>query len=342
MKTFIILVTVIVALLSLFLIAPSSNNDVEDIQTVATMNGEPIQIPEFMLILNNNYVAKTYNYFSNNYGVKNYKDFWTTVYGNEKPIDYAKNLALKELIRIKSEQILMKEYGVANDISYGSFLNELEQENKRRKIAVDNNQVIYGPIEYSEYQYFSHVFANHVVELKKKLEKETFNINESDLRALYENVKEEYFMDSYQIKVEKISMKKSKNADKVMKNLLTSLQNGYSFKQLSNANQEILFETQTFNETTSKTDYDVNPQLLNEAKKISVGEISNIIEENNTLTIIRCIENKDRGFQEYDKVKEQVKTQIIDEKYEELIHNKIEHADVEISDVVFNNLIVEQ
>lgn len=52
-----------------------------------------------------------------------------------------------------------------------------------------------------------------------------------------------------------------------MKNLLTSLQNGYSFKQLSNANQEILFETQTFNETTSKTDYDVNPQLLNEAKK---------------------------------------------------------------------------
>lgn len=203
MKTFIILVTVIVALLSLFLIAPSSNNDVEDIQTVATMNGEPIQIPEFMLILNNNYVAKTYNYFSNNYGVKNYKDFWTTVYGNEKPIDYAKNLALKELIRIKSEQILMKEYGVANDISYGSFLNELEQENKRRKIAVDNNQVIYGPIEYSEYQYFSHVFANHVVELKKKLEKETFNINESDLRALYENVKEEYFMDSYQIKVEK-------------------------------------------------------------------------------------------------------------------------------------------
>ncbi|NQX67145.1 peptidyl-prolyl cis-trans isomerase [Paenibacillus alba] len=317
-------------------------NQVEDDQTVATVNGEPIRASEFMLIMNNNYVAKTYNYFSNKYGVKDYKDFWNTVYGNEKPIDYAKSLALKEWIRIKSEQILMKQYGVVSDMTYASFLNELEKENNRRKTAVANNQVIYGPVEYSEYQYFSHEFTNQVIELKKNLAKEKFKLTENELKAAYEQLKEEYFRESYDIKVEKISMKKSERSDEVMRDLHKNLQKADSIEKLKSVDKDIAVETQTLNETTAKTDYDVNPQLLTEAQKLKVGEISDIIDENNRLTIIKTIENKERGIQSYDKVKEQVQSRILDEKYEDLVQHIIKDAKVKVVDQVFNRLSVKQ
>ncbi|NOU62703.1 hypothetical protein GC096_01415 [Paenibacillus sp. LMG 31461] len=310
---------------------------IKDDQIVATVNGEPIRVSEFMLIMNNNYVAKTYNYFTNKYGVKDYQDFWSTRYGNEKPIDYAKSLTLKEWIRIKSEQILMKQYGVVSDMTYESFLNELEKENNRRKTAVENKQVIYGPVEYSEYQYFSHIFTNDVIELKKILGKEKFKMTENELKDAYEQLKEKYFRESYDIKVEKISMKKSEHADEIMRELQRSLGQADSFEKLKSNDKDIVFGTQTFNETTAKTDYDVNPQLLIEAQQLSVGDISDIIEENNTLTIIKCMESKERGFQEYDQVKEQVNDRILEEKYEDLVQHTIKNAKVKVVDKVFNH-----
>ncbi|UKS24121.1 peptidyl-prolyl cis-trans isomerase [Paenibacillus sp. HWE-109] len=341
-KKIIALGLIVIVVMSLYFAAIVFSNQVEDDQTVATVNGEPIQIPEFMLILNNNYVAKTYNYFVNKYDVKDFKDFWSTAYGNEKPIDYARQLALKEWIRIKSEQILMKQYGVISDITYDTFLNELGKENNRRKTAVENKQVIYGPVEYSDYQYFSHEFTNDVIELKKILAKETFNLTENELKAAYEHSKEEYYRDAYAIQVEKISVKKSEHAEQLMKDLQSRLSHEDSFEKLKLTNPDIQIETQNFNETTAKTDYDLNPQLLTEAKKLTVGEISTIIDENNTLTIIKCIENKERGFQTYDKVKEQVKSRIIDEKYEVLVQQTIKEAKVKVVDKVYNQLSIKQ
>ncbi|OME87775.1 hypothetical protein BK120_00095 [Paenibacillus sp. FSL A5-0031] len=333
----VIIVLTLIFLTALFFDHPLDNND----QTVATINGEPIQASEFMLILKNNYVAKTYNYFSNKYGIYDFKDFWFNVYGDEKPIEYAKKMALKEMVKIKSEQMLTRQYGVINDISYAALLKELEKENKRRKTAVENNQVIYGPKQYSEYQYFSHVFTNNVLELKKILGQKKFNMKESDLLDEYENLKEKYFMGAYQIKVEKFTMNKNEHAHTFMKKLELGLQNGDSLEKLKNINKVIKIETQTFNEITAKTDYDLNPQLLSEAQKLSVGEISNIIDENNTLTIIKCMENKERGFQDFNEVKAQVKKIFLEQKYEELVQNVIEEADVKIVEKIYNNLNVE-
>ncbi|GBG09203.1 peptidyl-prolyl cis-trans isomerase [Paenibacillus agaridevorans] len=321
---------------------PPELNNSEDQQTVATVNGEPISVDEFMLLLNNNYVARTFNYFANTHGVNDFKHFWTSTYGGEKPIEYAKQLTLKEFIRIKSEQSLMKQYGVASDISYKSLLNDREAENKRRQQAVDNNQVIYGPQTYSEYQYFTHVFTNNVLALKKSLGQTKFAIDDNMLKDAYERLKEEYFIESYQIKVEKMSITKSQNAVAVMRGVQEELQNGESMGNLQDTRTDLIVETQTFDGLTAKTDYELNPQLLEEAQKLEVGEISGIIDENNALTLIRCVENKERGYQPFQLVKEQVKFILLDKKYEELVQREMEHADVKINESVFNQLSVEQ
>lgn len=338
-KKLIVAVLGLTTVIGLILMSSFFTNDREDIETVATINGEPIQSSEFLMILNYNYAAKTYNYFSNTYGVKDYKGFWSNVYGDEKPIEYAANLVLEELVRIKSEQILMKEYGVITDATYEFFSNELQKENNRRKIAVEKKEVIYGPEQYSDYQYYSHVFSTNVNKLKRILEKERFTIQENDLREAYEHMKEDYFMNPYHIQVEKISMSKTEQADEIMKKLRGGDPKDNVLEKIKKANKDILIETQTFNEDSAKTDYELNPKLLVEAKKIKAGEISGIIDENNRLTIMKGIAVKERGFQDFDTVKEQIIIQMIDEKYEELVQNRMKNTDVKIMDKALERIV---
>lgn len=339
MKKLIMAVLGVTTVIGIIFMSCLFTNDREEIETVATINGEPIQASEFLLILNYNYVAKTYNYFSNTYGVKDYKGFWSNVYDGEKPIEYATKMVLQELTRIKSEQILMKDYGVITDATYEIFLNELQKENDRRKIAVEKKEVIYGPVEYSDYQYYSHVYSTNVNELKRILGKERFIIQENELREAYEHMKEDYFIEPYHIQVEKVSMSKMGQADEIMKQLRGAGQKDNVLEEIKKANKDILIETQTFNEASAKTDNDLYPKLLVEAKKLKVGEISGIIEENNRFTILKGIEVEERGFQDFDTVKEQIISRIIDEKYEELVQNRMKNTDVKIMDKALERVV---
>ncbi|MGO4376580.1 hypothetical protein AB4Z21_38660, partial [Paenibacillus sp. MCAF20] len=86
---------------------------------IAQVNGEPIEYGE--------YVRETGQY------------------------DLTKQSDLKEdvldtLIRRKLEQIWAKQKGMVKEIAYHDFVQEWKEENKRRKKAVADKEVIYGPV----------------------------------------------------------------------------------------------------------------------------------------------------------------------------------------------------
>lgn len=159
---------------------------------VAVVNGEIISISEFeqQLAVQR---ANTYHYFKNKYKVEYSSDFWTMSYDGEIPQDYAKKNALNECIEIKLQQILAKKKGLIHDIDYDAFLQGLQKENERRKKAVENKQVIYGPVTYDASTYFSYVFSNLVIQLKQRLEGEEIIVSENEMQDYYSLQKDKHF-----------------------------------------------------------------------------------------------------------------------------------------------------
>ncbi|MBX9853643.1 MAG: hypothetical protein K2X86_18010 [Cytophagaceae bacterium] len=159
---------------------------------MATINGEPIETKEYLTYLKK-YRSSVYSYFISEYRLTDSAFQWTKNYGAENPSEVLKRKALNELLLVKTQQLLMKEKGLMNDLSYSYFLQELHQVNAQRKIARQNNEVIYGPVQYSERTYFEYVFTNNIVRLKQNLEGTEIFFDEETLNRHYQQIKDQYF-----------------------------------------------------------------------------------------------------------------------------------------------------
>ncbi len=320
---------------------------------VATVDGEPIVLRELKQRLMRNR-AMIYSHFNQKYGVRDSRDFWTTGHGGEVPIEMIKKKSLAEAIRIKIEQIIAKQNGVIDDISYGTFLERRVKENKRRKIAVAKKQVIYGPIQYTEQVYFSYIFSNMVIRSKEKLGLGQFNLDTEQLQKIYEAEKDETYKRRDEVKVEIISVPfargKSKDAG-ISKNIAKAkieevkakLDKGESFEKLAESyNKSGQVEEFVLDEDSERSDDASNPRLMSEAKKLSVGQLSAIFEEENAFYIIKCVERKDMGYMPFDEMRGIVKSRYVDEKYKEMVDKMIAQAEIEINKDVYSQIRMRQ
>ena len=148
--------------------------------------------------------ANVFSYFVQKYGVTDSAKFWTTRFQGEIPIEVLKQKTLDKLKRIKTEQIVMKKNGIANDISYSGFLDKLKAENERRKKAVEKKQAIYGPQQYDAIGYYDILHGNRIEELKNKLADKELSSTEEEIKNAYDENKETSYKKIDSIKYEKI------------------------------------------------------------------------------------------------------------------------------------------
>lgn len=146
----------------------------EDNSIIFRVNGYPVYTLEFEERVNEN-KAGVFSYISRKYHVQDSKNFWTSNFAREVPIELAKRKAKEQSIKIKVQQILAKEYGLIKDDSYLAFKKELNEENARRAKAIKNKEILYGPEQYGEAEYFSYLFTNMVIKLKGRITKNQVN-----------------------------------------------------------------------------------------------------------------------------------------------------------------------
>ena len=183
---FLFLLMLVAGLIYVFVMSSPTNKE----STIAYINGEPLSVELLKLKITQN---RTFilSHFSNKYKILNTKAFWETRFGEgEVPSEFLKQKALKESIRFMIQQILAKEKGILEDISYEGFLANLKRVNEDRKLAVIEKKIIYGLIEYTETTYFDHLFNQLVISLKAKLAQKEFDLSDEHLRTIY-NLKKE-------------------------------------------------------------------------------------------------------------------------------------------------------
>ena len=135
---------------------------------VATVNGLDIPARELLSFVAQERAA-TFAYYQQHYGVGDSPLFWTIPHGGQTPQDYIKQAALADITRITVQQLLAHGYGLLPDPCYGAFVQAWLQENARRQQAIARHQVIYGPVQYSEANYFTYLVSNMVLQLEREL-----------------------------------------------------------------------------------------------------------------------------------------------------------------------------
>lgn len=135
----------------------------------ATVDGEPITVSEFeLLLLNKTRSELIGNLVAQGIDV-NEKGFWQRRLGDETPEETAKQQTLRELVSIKVQQIAARDQGLLPDLSYAAFLKQWKEENAERQSKADKGEVIYGPVRYDVYNYYVHRLALMTTDLKQAL-----------------------------------------------------------------------------------------------------------------------------------------------------------------------------
>lgn len=309
--------------------------------TAVKVNGEIVTVKEFKHFMVQN-SASVYNYFKEKHGVDDNPGFWTSSYGGEVPVEIARQKTLEQVVRIKLEQILSRNKGLVKDISYNTFLDNLRDENRKRKEAVQNNRVIYGPQQYGVNEYFSYVHSNMLIKLKEKLGEEGHElyVPADKLKEFYEANKDKSYREMGAIKVQKISViylqndKRQEAAGKA-EEIKVRLAKGEKMEQIStsytdNSSFKYTLEEKVYDKNSARVEGETSPKIFDTVTKMSIGEVSGPVEENNSFSILKCIQKGEGKYQPFEEIKDAVKSNYIDNVFEELVNKLVKEAKVEI------------
>ena len=316
---------------------------------VAKVNGEPVSAGLLQRRIMRDR-AHAYRYFREKYGAADSQDFWTASYGEEMPLEWIRQRALGECVRIKVAQTLAREKGVIQDITYAAFLQNLEKENERRSKALAAGEPIYGPQQYREDEYFTYVFTNMVIELKRRLSREELYASEEALKEHYEAIKDELYdrRDRVVIRMIEIEFRRREGesegasreqARAKIEEAKSRLDGGERFEELAaEYNEKGSLHERTLDDESARFDDRMCPELRGQAMKLSEGETSGIFEERGAFYIVKCIEREKLGYMPFEEVRASVKGRYIDGRYEELVAALVKSARVEINPSVYEQI----
>ncbi|WP_113676057.1 foldase protein PrsA [Vallitalea guaymasensis] len=307
-KKFTIIITIIMTFLVLYIVVVANDKvDDDGDRTVAYINDEPVSLREFK-----------------------------QCFSIQQDLDY--------MIRIKIEQLLFREKNVVEDISYKTFIKSFIEENKRRKKALDKGEIIYGPKEFQEDDYYSYLHSKRVLLLKEILAGDEFAIDNEKLKIYYDNSRELYadykkqvYIEAKLVKISPLDIRDKKLTASNIKELIDTHYNIFDdqidFQDAIEKNgYRIDVIDRVFDETTARNDIKFEYSIYNPVSRLEVNEISEVIDYNGAFYIIKCISRKEGSYYSFEEKKDIIRTRYNDEKYEELIQKLMDESEVRIVD----------
>lgn len=118
---------------------------------------------------------------------------WDKTYGEKTAFEYLLNVSIQDVGLIKIQQKEAKERDLIDKINYKDFKKDWQTENKLRAEKIANNQIVYGPSQYEEKQYYEYIMNNLVIELKNYMRENELDITNKQINQVY-NLNKDYFL----------------------------------------------------------------------------------------------------------------------------------------------------
>ncbi|WP_139993208.1 peptidylprolyl isomerase [Paenibacillus paridis] len=283
--------------------------------------------------------ALTTSYFKRTYNAEYDKDFWTASFNGENPLAYAKQKAMDELVKVKTEQIIMKENGIVSDISYEAFLKSYDRENKDRARKVANHEPIYGPKQYGKAEYYSYYQSMNVQKLIDKWTKEAQRtLTDEELKLYYDKVKQQYFHRGYTFDYEKISFNSQTDLkEELWSEMIQAASSGNITLVEAAASLGVQASTEklTLNLAETSKEDTLSQNLYTEFLASSEGDYSDIYQSGEGMYRFRLLVKRDKGLEKYEDVKNAVIQLYVQERLQDDVSRRLKQAQVETNKEVF-------
>lgn len=162
-------------LLSAFLLIftlDSSNKEISECiekgYVIATVNNFQITVPEFEQYLHESR-TEVISEFIRKYKINEISpDFWRKEYGGIKPLDVLKEVAIQKALHKKIRMVYMYKKGIIGSPDYEYFLEKYSDFCKNRN-KTGTAKIKYGPVQFSERDFFNYWYSNSLIELKNSI-----------------------------------------------------------------------------------------------------------------------------------------------------------------------------
>lgn len=319
------------------------NNDMAK-QYVVSVNGNGVTEQEFEAAMSLERVGVIHE-FQTTYGAEYDQDFWTTSYNGITPTDIIRKRALDRCITIKLQQIAAVKAGIIEekDISYSGFLNLLKKENERRQLALKNGQVIYGPQSYGEEEYYQYTINNMVIGLKEELAKSELDLSPNEMNAYYYEHKNSLYKKPPYIRTMKLVVEETpkvkEEAWSTVKQVKLEAERLRSLELAVGSNKgKVELSEQVFDESSERGDHRYAAELLEAAKQLEPGEISDVITIEGGFALLEGLERRDEGYYPIAEVQEDIMNRLIDKQYDIWLANEQETAVIELNNKQYNKI----
>lgn len=276
-------------------------------KTVALVNGEGIKSSEFT----KRYEARK-NYYIDKAGDESFLDK-PSGKDNLTIDDYIKKTVLDEMVDYKIIEEDAKKMGIEIDSKlvdkkFAELKKDLGEKYKedQKKLGIKDSY------------YKDKIVEQEYLKAHEKKVKSAFEVNDEELKKYYEEHKNEYYL----AKVSHILLKTEKEANQVYgelsENNFGELAKKYSKDQSSKESNGFLgeFKSGIFEESVD-----------DEIKNLNAGQISKPVKSKLGYHIIRVDEKKTQAFSD---VKDSIRNEILNKKYQAYLKNLKEKSEVEI------------
>lgn len=305
---------------------------------VLTIDDYPVTVSEFQVFLQNN-KALTAGYFKRMYDADYGDDFWTSTYGGENPLHYAKRQTIEDVKKLKVEQIVMKEHGIIEDLSYRAFLKKLAEENDGRQRKIRNNEPVYGPKTYGANEFYSYTQSINYQRLVETLvQQERTSLTDAELKPLYEQVKRDYFHKGFDFDYEKMVAANGTEAVDTLQGLRNSASAARGDIGQDQLPAGIRVETLHLDMEERSKDDDMARYLHNAFLTMQPGDFTEIIPTDAGAVTYRLVAVRDKGYEAYEQVKAPLIQIYVQKRLEQEIDQRIRDADVQINEEVLAQL----
>ncbi|WP_242206081.1 hypothetical protein [Aestuariivivens insulae] len=271
------------------------------------------------------------SYYKNNYNLDVIQDFWNQTYGNEEPKATLEQFALDAAIENKIQNIILKTYGIRDTIDFHSFKESLQKENERRKEVLDRGGIIYGPKNYSQQVYYSYLLSNAILTLKRQKMPEMVNIEK--LKTRYNKVKDSIFKKRPDIDLATLSVPygnaspyTQNEALDLMKKIKSKVVTIQDFERelssLRTINGIEVIDKQTLKSERSRTDGEMYGPLYRYIERLQKGEISNILDVGQKLSILVGYDRKENGYVPFNEAKAQLEHMMMEDWFNNLVEER--------------------
>ncbi len=147
---------------------PDSAFTINERSVIATVNGFPLTVRELETYLEESR-TEVVSHFIREYNLNGIPPgFWEQEFEDLKPADLLKEIALQKAIQTKIRLVYMHEKKVIESPDYADFLRIYNDFCKERRES-GNGNIKYGPVQFSERNFFNYWYSNLLIELKNRI-----------------------------------------------------------------------------------------------------------------------------------------------------------------------------